>query len=303
MRVGLIGLGNMGRPMARNLLKAGFELTVHNRSRPPVEEMVRAGARGATSPREVAQHCEVLLTSLPTPPVVEEVLLGEGGALAGAKPGDIFVDTSTIDPSTARRIAAATRERGVEFLDAPVSGGTTGAAAATLTVMVGGDEGAFERARPVLEAIGRNIHYLGPSGSGCIVKLCNQILVGINQAAVAEALVLGAKAGVDPEAMYEVLSTSLGTSAVLQRAAPNFILKGQFEPGFTIDLLYKDLQLATGLGKETGVRLLLTNLAQQVYEEARALGWGGKDVAAVILPLERLADVGVRSAGGEVGQG
>ncbi|MFQ6058846.1 MAG: NAD(P)-dependent oxidoreductase [Anaerolineae bacterium] len=298
MRVGLIGLGNMGRPMARNLLKAGFELTVHNRSRPPVEEMVRAGARGATSPREVAQHCEVLLTSLPTPPVVEEVLLGEEGALAGAKSGDIFVDTSTIDPATARRIAAATRERGVEFLDAPVSGGTTGAAAGTLTVMVGGDEKAFERVKPVLEAIGRNIHYLGPTGSGCIVKLCNQILVGINQAAVAEALVVGAKAGADPEAMYEVLSTSLGTSAVLKRAVPNFILKGQFEPGFTINLLYKDLQLATGLGEETGVRLLLTNLAQQVYEEARALGWGGKDVAAIVLPLERLAGVRMRAGRG-----
>ncbi|MCL5960786.1 MAG: NAD(P)-dependent oxidoreductase [Chloroflexi bacterium] len=295
MRVGLIGIGNMGRPMALNLLRQGFQLTVYNRSKPRMAEVLQAGAREAASPKDVAKNSDFVLTSLPLPATVEEVVLGDEGSLAGSKPGDIFIDLSTVDPETSKRVASAVAKKGVHYLDAPVTGGTTGAAAATLTIMAGGEKEAFELSLPVLEALGKSIFHVGPVGSGSIVKLVNQMLVGVTNGIVAEAMVLGTKAGVEPRLMYEVLSTGFAGSAILNRAVPNFMLRGNFEPGFAIDLLYKDLQLASQLGKELTVRLLLTNLAQQVFEEARAQGLGAKDMSAAVLPLERLSAVEVRA--------
>jgi 3-hydroxyisobutyrate dehydrogenase len=295
MRAGFIGLGNMGRPMAKNVLKANFELVVHNRSRPPVDELVAAGAAAAGSPHQVAAQCDVVLTCVPGPADVEQVILGENGALAGARAGTVFVDHSTIDPTTARRIAAACAGRGVHFLDAPVSGGTTGAAEASLTIMVGGERAAFDRVRPVLEAEGKNIHYLGPSGVGCIVKLVNQLLVGVHLAVLAEAMVLGTRAGADPQAVYEVLRTSFGASRMMDRSVPNFILKGNFQPGFSVNLLLKDLGLVLGLGRELSVPLRQVALAQQAFIEAQAHGLGLADVSAIIRPLEELAGVEVRA--------
>ncbi|MCL4458537.1 MAG: NAD(P)-dependent oxidoreductase [Chloroflexi bacterium] len=293
MRVGFIGLGKMGRPMALNLLRANFSLTVHNRSRAVVEELVQMGASGAASAREVARGCDVVLTCLPNPATVEEVFLGPEGIISATREGHILIDHSTVGPSTSREIAAAAREKGAYFLDAPISGGPAGAQAGTLTIMVGGDKGAFDQVLPILQAMGKNIHHVGSVGNGSIVKLANQLLVGINLAGVVEAMVLGTRAGVDPQVMYDVLSTSFGSSAMLMRSVPLF-LRRNFHPATSIGLICKDLGIVGELGKEQQVRLLLGSLAEQVFNEAKAMGLGDQDMAALVLPLERLANTEVR---------
>lgn len=294
MRVGFIGLGRMGRPMAINLVRAGHEVTVHNRSRAAVEALGALGARAAASPAAVAAEVEALFTCLPGPADLDAVYLGPDGAAQGARPGQVFVDTSTVDPMTSRRIGDALRARGVEFLDAPVSGGPKGAEAGTLSVMVGGAPEAVARARPLLEVLGKSIFHLGPSGSDSTAKVCNQVLIGVGHVLVGEVMVLGAKAGLDPRALYEVLRVSSGRSATLERDVPGFILPGTFEPAFTMDGMYKDLECAARTAKESGVRLLLAAVAQQCYEEARGLGLGQKDPAGVILPMEAIARTEVR---------
>lgn len=295
MRVGFIGLGKMGRPMAQNLLKAGFTLVVHNRSRGPVEELARLGAQPASSPAEVVAQVDVVLTCLPDPPAVELVYLGENGLIPHARPGQILVDHSTVGPSTSRKLAAAAAARGVFFLDAPVSGGTAGAQAGTLTIMVGGPEEAFQRVLPVFQAMGKNIRRVGPNGAGSTIKLVNQLLVAINMAGVVEGIVMGVKAGADPQVMLEVLSTSFGGSAMLSRSVPLF-LERRFQPGTPINLILKDLRLIDELGQELSLRLLMGSQAEQVFREARALGLGDLDMAALVQPLERLAQVTVGPA-------
>lgn len=290
MEVGFVGLGKMGRPMALNLLRAGFDLVVHNRSRGVVAEMVDAGAKAADAPCAVAARCDVVLTCLPDTAAVEQVYLADEGLGAGARPGQVFVDHSTVGPSTSRQLAAALQEKGASFLDGPVSGGTAGAQSGTLTIMVGGDAAAFATARPILAALGKNIHHVGPSGAGSVIKLANQLLVAINMAGAVEALVLGVKAGADPRVMLEVLSTSFGGSAMLDRAVP-LILQRKFEPGTPINLILKDLGLIAALGKETTVRLILGSLAEEIFTEARASGLGQLDMAALVQPLERLSGV------------
>ncbi|MGH2367955.1 MAG: NAD(P)-dependent oxidoreductase, partial [Chloroflexota bacterium] len=208
----------------------------------------------------------------------------------------MVLDFSTIGPSTCRAVAAALAERGAGYLDAPVSGGTTGAEAGTLTVMVGGDKAQYERVLPVLQTVGQKIVYAGPVGAGAVVKLMNQLLVGINLAGAAEAMVLGVKAGVDPQLLYETIGAATGNSAQLQRCFPDLILKGDFAAMFSVDLLHKDISLGVEVGKDQRVRLLLGALALQIFEEARELGHGDEDIAAVIRPLERLAGVEVRSS-------
>jgi 3-hydroxyisobutyrate dehydrogenase len=293
--VGFIGLGRMGRPMSLNIMKRGFPLTVSNRSRPSVDELARQGATPASTPAEVASKSDIVCLCLPVPATVEEVVLGEHGVAAGIKPGSLVVDFSTIGPGTCRSVAEALRAHDVHYLDAPVSGGTTGAAAGTLTVMVGGERAAFDRALPVLEAVGKKIVYAGQVGAGAVVKLMNQLLVGINVAGVVEAFVLGTKAGVDPKLLFETIATATGSSATMQRCVPDLILKGNFENMFSIDLLHKDLALAADLGKESRVRMLMGGLVVQIFEEARGLGLGSEDFAAIIKPLEKLAGVEVRA--------
>ncbi|MBI2847510.1 MAG: NAD(P)-dependent oxidoreductase [Chloroflexi bacterium] len=293
MKVGFIGLGKMGRPMAQNILKKGFSLTVHNRSRGVVEYLAKMGAKAATSPAEVAKTCDIVLTSLPNTQAVEEVYLGQDGLIPAARPGQVFADLSTIGPSTARKLYETAKTGEASFLDAPVSGGVAGAEAAILTIMVGGDGEALKKVYPVFEALGKNIHHVGPTGAGCVIKLVNQLLVAINMAGVAEAMVLGAKAGADPRVMLEVLNTSFGQSRMLSRAGP-LILNREFEPKTTINLIIKDLGLIQDLGAELSLRLLMGTIAKQVFAEARAAGFGENDMAALVRPLEQLSRVEVR---------
>ncbi len=295
-RVGFIGLGKMGAPMAGRVLQAGFPLTVHNRSRTAVDRLVAEGASPADDPAGVAAASDIVLTSLPDVPAVEAVYLGERGLVGAARAGQVFADTSTVGPDTSRQLAAALAERGAAFLDAPVSGGVAGATGGTLTIMTGGDAAAFERIGPVFAAMGQRVHHVGPTGSGTIVKLANQLLVAINMAGVAEALVLATKAGADPRAVLEVLSTSFGGSRMLERAVPLFLDRA-FTAGTPVDLIRKDLGLIEGLAQELGVPLAEGAAARGVFDTASAAGHGPEDMAAVVLPLEETAAVRVVAPG------
>ncbi|MFN0074092.1 MAG: NAD(P)-dependent oxidoreductase [Chloroflexota bacterium] len=298
MIVGVIGLGKMGRPMAENLLKAGFDVVVHNRSRGVVDELAARGAWPAVSAAEVGQRADVVLTVLPTLDAVQTIFLGEDGLVSQARPGQILIDHSTVSPNLSRQIAEAARAAGAGFLDVPVSGGPAGALSATLTMMAGGDRATFDAAQPVLTALGRNIHYCGPSGSGTVVKLVNQLLVGIHTAAAAEALVFGTKAGADPQVLLDVIGSSFGGSTMLNRNTP-LVLQRKFEPATSIRLILKDLGVIRELGGDLDTRLLLTSLAEQLFIEARGLGYQDNDMSAMVLPLERIAGVEVRSPGAE----
>lgn len=295
MRVGFIGLGRMGKPMARNLMRAGHTLVVWNRSRGPVEELARDGARVAAGAADVARQAEAVLTCVPMPADVEQVYLGAGGILEGVRPGLLCLEMSTIDPGTTQTVGAAAADKGVDYLDAPVSGGVRGAAEASLTIMVGGTPEAFARARPLLEAMGGRIHHMGGVGAGSATKLCNQLAAAIALGAASEAMVLGTKAGLDPRALFDVLHASSGASDQMDRAVPKFVLPRKFEPGFALRLLHKDLDCALAMATHLGVRSLLGAPMFRMLEEARQAGHGGLDCAAVILPLERLAGVQVRA--------
>ncbi len=288
--VGVIGLGKMGKPMTLNLLKAGFTVTVNNRSPESVALMVAEGAVDGGSAKGVAGASEIVVTSLPDPAAVRAVYLGEGGLIANARAGQVYVDTSTVDPDLSRQLATELAAKEAGFLDAPVSGGTAGAQAGSLTIMVGGEEATLEKARPVLEALGQRIHLVGPSGSGTIVKLANQLLVGINMAGVAEALVLGVKAGADPEQMLAVLSTSFGSSRMLERGVP-LIVDRNFVGATPVDLIRKDLGLISDLAQSLNVPLATGETAFAVFDRAHDRGHGGEDMAAIVIPLEEHAQV------------
>jgi len=294
LRVGFIGLGLMGKPMALNVLKAGFPLVVHNRSRGKVDELVAAGASAATSPADLTGRVDVVLSCLSKPPDVRSVYLGADGVVGAATDSQILVDMSTIDVETHREIAAAARERGAAYMDAPVSGGTGGARDGTLSIMCGGDPETFERARPVLSAMGKNLYLIGKVGSGAVVKLINNMMGSINALGVSEGLVLGAKAGIDPDLLLDVLLTSSGTSRALEGARTS-ILARNFDPGFAIDLMAKDVRLATELAQQLGLRLLAGSLANQVLVEAIAAGLGKLSTPAQIQVLERNAGAEVRT--------
>lgn len=290
--LGFIGLGRMGRHMARHLLKAGHTVTVYNRSRGAVDELAREGARPASNPSETARQSRVLFTCLPTAESVEQTLRE---ALTEAQPGDIYVDHSTIGVSDARRLAALCAEHGVQFIDAPISGGPWGAEAGTLSIMCGGDPAAYEAVLPCLQVMGKQLYLLGPVGAGSVAKLCNQMLVGIHAAAMAEAFVLATKAGIDPKVFYEIVSGATGQSKQIDRSIPNFIFPGKFEAAFSIEHMHKDMGFAMTLGREQQVRLLVGSIAMQMLEEARAAGYNQSDTAAVIRPLEELSGVKVRA--------
>jgi 3-hydroxyisobutyrate dehydrogenase-like beta-hydroxyacid dehydrogenase len=299
MKIGFIGLGRMGRPMARNLMAAGHELTVHNRSQQVVDELVGEGARRAATPAEAARGADVVFTCLLTPDQVREVTLGPNGIAEGGGEGLIVVDCATIDPMTSRAVAAGLAERGIAYVDAPISGGPWGAEEGTLSIMVGGADETVAAVRPLLEILGNpeKIFHLGPVGSGTTAKICNQILTGCQHVLVAEVMVLGTKAGMDPERLFETLRASSGASSAMERAVPGFILPGKFDAAFAIEGIYKDLDCAIATAKALGVRLLIPAIAQQCFEEARGRGLGQEDTAAVIKPMEEIAGIQVRAAG------
>jgi 3-hydroxyisobutyrate dehydrogenase len=294
MKIGFIGIGAMGKPMAINLLNAGFQLTVYDLNRDAVRQMVETGARSAATPKELAAGADVVITMLPNFDVVRSVLDGAEGVLAGAREGAVIIDMSTVAPDQTRSMAALAKKKEISYLDAPVSGGVGGAAKGALTIMVGGPAAVVDQVMAVFNALGKKIYRVGGVGAGDAIKLVNNLLLGVNMAALAEALVVGVKAGLEPQILLEIIGGSSGNSYALEAKMPRFIMKGNFEPGFAIDLQFKDLELATQTGKELGVPLFLTNLAQQIFEQARAAGLGGEDISAVIKVWEKLAGVEVR---------
>lgn len=294
-KIAFIGLGAMGKPMAINVAKAGYSLAVYDLVTSAVDELVALGASAAGSPAAAAKGCDIVLLSLPNAAIVANVVSANDGVLAGSHTGQIIVDLSSVPPEHSRRMARLAEARGAAYLDAPVSGGVAGAVAGTLTIMVGGADSAFAVCEPVLKLIGKTIHHVGPVGAGDALKLVNNLMLGINMVGASEALALGVKAGLDPKKMMEVIRGSSGRSYALEAKAENFIFKGNFEPGFAIDLQYKDLEIAVQTGKDLGVPLLMTNVAQQVFEAARSEGLGRKDISAIITVLERLAKIQVRA--------
>ena len=297
MRVGFVGLGRMGRPMALNLVKAGYEVVVHSRSPGPVDLLTGAGATAAASPREVAERVDILCACLATPEQSREIFLGKQGAIAGAHPGLLCIDFATVDPDTARSIGAGLAERGIGFLDAPVSGASKRAQSGTLSIMVGGSAENFELARPVLEKMGNSLFHLGPIGAGVTAKICNNAITGTAHVLIAEVMVLGAKAGIDPRRLFEVLRVSSARSHTLERVVGDLFLQRQFAgDDTTLVSMIKDLECAITTSKALGVRLLLPSLAQQCYIEADGLGHGDKHPAAVVLPMEAIAGTAVGPA-------
>lgn len=291
--VGFIGLGIMGRPMAKNLLKAGYPLVVHNRSQGAVQELVGLGAKAAGSPEAVAREVRIVILMLPNSPDVQRVVLGPQGLLAGARPGQIVVDMSTISPLVTRQVGTALAEKGVRMLDAPVSGGEKGAIEGTLSIMVGGEPAVFQEVLPLFRAMGKTITHLGPLGAGGFTKLANQIVVAVNLTALAEALTLAAKAGLDIELTLKALGGGLAGSRCLEQKTPNY-LAHEYRPGFKIDLHYKDLGLIMEAARDLGVPLPTTALVQELFAALRARGRGGLDHSAVVTLFEDLAGVEVR---------
>jgi 2-hydroxy-3-oxopropionate reductase len=284
--VGFIGLGIMGRPMALNLLKAGYPLVVHNRTRTREQDLVTEGARAADSPREVAEQAEIVITMLPDSPDVELVYLGEDGVIAGARDGELLIDMSSVAPATAQAVSAAARDIGADALDAPVSGGDVGARDGTLSIMVGGPEEAFERARPIFDVLGKTIVRLGEAGAGQTAKACNQMLVAITIEAVSEALVLASKAGVDPERLIEVLSGGLAGNRVMEVRRRNF-LEHDFTPGFKLELHHKDLGIALRTARDLGVYVPTTAIVDQMLAALQSAGDGGLDHSALLKVIEQ----------------
>jgi 2-hydroxy-3-oxopropionate reductase len=291
-KLGFIGLGIMGEPMAKNLLAAGYELVIHNRSQDVIERLDGEfdAVAAASSPREVGEAASIVITMLPDSPDVEDVIFGseDDGLINSMGDGDLLIDMSTISPATAMAVNDALRERGASALDAPVSGGDQGAIAGTLSIMVGGSGADFDRALPIFEVLGGTVTHCGDAGAGQTVKACNQIAVAVNYAAASEALVLGAKAGVDPEKIIQVLNGGLAASRVMEMRGPTMI-EGKFDPGFRIDLHRKDLGIIMDAGKEFGVALPVTALVSQLYDALAANGRGDLDHSALITAIEAMA--------------
>jgi 2-hydroxy-3-oxopropionate reductase len=287
-RVGFIGLGIMGMPMARNLMDSGYELTVHNRSPEKAEELGKKGAAVAATPREVAQNSDVVITMLPDSPQVREVVAGEDGVLEGISEGALLIDMSTISPVVTEELAEALQEKGASMLDAPVSGGDVGAIEGTLSIMVGGEEADFQRTKPLFEAMGKTITHVGPTGAGQVTKAANQVVVALTIEAVSEALVLGSAGGVSPEKILDVLGGGLASNKVMEVKREKF-LSHTFEPGFRSELHHKDLGIALAAGREYGVVLPVTAIVDQMLLSMRRKGWGGEDHSALLRIIEDLS--------------
>jgi 3-hydroxyisobutyrate dehydrogenase len=288
--VGFIGLGNMGNPMATNILKNGFSLTVYDKVPKTMENLVAAGAKGASSAKEVVEASEVVLTCLPGSPEVEDLYLGAGGILEIARAGSVLVDLSSVLPSTPRKLEARAKARGVQFLESPVSGGVTGARAATLAVMTGGDAAVLERVRPILKSIGPNIYHVGAVGAGNTVKAINNMLSTVNACAMYEGLMVGIKSGLDIKVMAEIIRNSSGNSNAIPRVERALIPRN-FEPGFKVQLMNKDLDTFNTIAREMHVPVSFSNDAQRYQQAALAAGLGEKDTSVIFTLVEKLAGV------------
>jgi 2-hydroxy-3-oxopropionate reductase len=287
-KVGFIGLGIMGKPMAKNLMEAGYELVLYNRTLEKAEELAEDGAEVAANPREVAENSDIIVTMLPDSPDVRNVVVGEDGVLEGIKEGALLVDMSTISPVVTEELAAAVKEKSASMLDAPVSGGDVGAIEGTLSIMVGGSEEDFEQAKPLFEVMGETVTHVGPSGSGQVTKAANQIVVALIIEAVSEALVLGSKGGVSPEKILDVLSGGLAGNKVMEVKREKF-LSHEFDPGGKVEFHRKDLRIALEAGREYGVPLPVTALVCQMFEGLMAGGRADWDHSSLLTVIEDLA--------------
>jgi 3-hydroxyisobutyrate dehydrogenase len=297
MKAGFIGLGQMGHHMASNILRKGnCHLVVHDIRKEAASSLIKEGAEWADTPAQVASLCDIVITCLPTPKIVEEVVYGSNGLKEGWKKGDIYIDMSTNSPSLIRKIAQDAHLQGVTVLDAPVSGGTAGAQAGTLTIMVGGDTSALNKVKGILEAMGKKIVHVGDVGCGNIAKLINNMISLVCNSVSAEAFLLGKKAGINPKVLWEIVAASTGDNGCVRRY-PNTTFKGNFEPGFKISLAYKDIGLAIDLGNESGISLPLAVEVKKELQKSMEEGFSDKDVDAVILPMEKAAGVKVRVNG------
>lgn len=293
MIIGFIGLGIMGKPMSKNLLKAGYDLVVCDVVKAAVDEVAAAGAKTAANPKEVAAQADIIVTMLPNSPHVKQVVLGENGVMEGAKPGAVVVDMSSIAPLVSREVAAKLAEKGIEMLDAPVSGGEPKAIDGTLSVMVGGKKEIFDKCYPVMKAMAGSVVHTGDVGAGNITKLANQIIVAINIAAMSEALVLASKAGVEPELVYQAIRGGLAGSTVLDAKAP-LVLDRKFDPGFRINLHIKDLNNVLETSHEVGVPLPLTAAVMEMMQALKVDGMGDADHGSLVRYYEKLAKTEVK---------
>ena len=290
--IGFIGVGNMGNPMAANILKAGFPMTVFDLNPKVMENLIKAGAKAAGSARAVVENAEVVLTSLPASPDVEKAYLEPGGLIERAKSGTVLIDLSSVLPSTPRKIEPVAKAKGVGFLEAPVSGGVSGAAAGTLAIMVGGDAETLKRVEHVLKPMGPNIFHVGPVGAGNTVKAINNMMASVNSLAMMEGVAVGVKAGLDPMTVYEVVKASSGGSKALERI-PRAIVPRNFEPGFKVALMNKDLDTFNTIAKELHVPVSFANVAQRYQQAAMAAGFSEQDTTAAMIIIERLACIQV----------
>jgi 3-hydroxyisobutyrate dehydrogenase-like beta-hydroxyacid dehydrogenase len=288
--VGFIGLGLMGKPMAKNILGKNFRLAVYNRSKPPVDELASMGAVPCKSPADVANMSDVVITMLPDEVAVEQVLTGTSGVLEGLRPGAVFVDMSTVSPFFSRRMAELVGSRGGEVLDAPVSGSTFAAEQGTLTIMVGGPRAAFEKVLDVLQAMGKNIFYMGENGAGSFTKLCNQVAVALNLQGVCEMLLLASRAGLDVKKVIEVVSTGAGGSWQLSNLGPR-IASGDFKPGFKVSHMRKDLRLVRETAEKLGIPLPGTSFVSELFKSLDVLGYGSEGTQALYKLYERLSEI------------
>lgn len=285
--VGFIGVGIMGKPMAENVLDAGYSVVAYNRSPEPVEELEEKGAKSASSPKEIADRSDVVITVLPDSDAVEEVALGEEGIIDGTSDGQTFIDMSTISPTVTERIANRLSDAGVDMLDAPISGGEEGAIEGTLSIMVGGDENVLEQHRDLLDAMGKSVTHCGGTGAGQIAKACNQIVVGVTFEAISEALMLAHQAGADIEAIVEAISGGAASCWALDARAPRMI-RGNFEPGFFASYQYKDLRIASDAGQAYGSPMPATQLVHENYKVMEEKGYGQNDHSGLLRILEEM---------------
>lgn len=292
MKIGFIGLGIMGKPMAKNLIKAGYDLTVLDLNKSAIEELTALGAQAGESSKDVASKCDLIITMLPNSPHVMSAVLGAGGVVEGAKEGSVVIDMSSIAPLSSREISAALEAKGIAFLDAPVSGGEPKAIEGTLSVMVGGKKDVFDKYYDVMKSMAGSVVYVGESGAGNIAKLCNQVVVAINIAAVSEALILAKKAGVDPDLVYQAIRGGLAGSTVMEAKAP-MMMDRNFKPGFKIDLHIKDLNNVLETSHGVGVSLPITAQVMEMMQAIKLDGCGVEDHASIVKFYEKLANIEV----------